>query len=78
MLRLHLANWRRNPAFQAEMGIYKRKQENTLSAKKAIKKKKKKKRKHPLDQERDKEQNDNSQEKKKKKGRKHPLGQESG
>ena len=38
------------------VGIYKRKQENTLSAKKAIKKKKEKKeRKHALDQESDQE-----------------------
>ena len=43
---------------RAGVGIYKRKQENMFSTKKAIKKKRKKERKHTLDQESGQEKND--------------------
>ena len=51
--------------------MYKRKQENTLSTKEAIRKKRKEERKHAFDQESDKK-NDDGQEKKEKKTRSRP------
>ena len=56
------------------MGIYKRKQENALSTKKAIKKKRKKKKENTLSTKKAIKRNENGQEKKE---RKHALDHES-